>query len=290
MNASTNKMVIALKDCDQDHEWYPTTKDMINAIKQDYNKQNDNDESSPSVLDCGAGDGRVLNGLTNGNKYAIEKARPLLNALDSDIFVVGTDFDEQTLIDKKADIVFSNPPYSEFERWAVKIIREANAGYIYLILPVRWLHSVEIGETIKLREGEASVIKSLDFNDAERKARAKVDIIRIRLRDKHRYSRGDIPTTDPFIIWFEENFKLDINNEETSKYDYEHRAKEKLNDCINNELVEGTSLVNSLESFYQRDIKNLLNTYQSLCDVDADVLKQLDVNISAVRKGLQYKI
>jgi len=109
---STLQLVKALKDNDEDFEWYPTTSQIIDVIKEDI--EENNCDTHLSVLDCGSGDGRVLNALTKGKKYAIEKSRPLLNALNKSIFVVGTDFESQTLIDKKVSVVFSNPPYSAY--------------------------------------------------------------------------------------------------------------------------------------------------------------------------------
>lgn len=73
-----NALVAELKDNQQDFEWYPTTDEIIEAIKNDL--ENQKLDGKYSVLDCGAGDGRVLNALTEGRKYAIEKSKPLLNA------------------------------------------------------------------------------------------------------------------------------------------------------------------------------------------------------------------
>lgn len=127
-----NALVAELKDNQQDFEWYPTTNEIIEAVKHDLSNQKL--DGKYSVLDCGAGDGRVLKQLTDGRKYAIEKSKPLLKALDRNIFVVGTDFMEQTLIDKRVDVVFSNPPYSVFNQWMTKIILEARAKLLYLSL------------------------------------------------------------------------------------------------------------------------------------------------------------
>ena len=45
-------------------------------------------------------------------KYmAIEKSQTLIDNMPSNVFVVGTDFNENTLIDKKADYVFCNFKY-----------------------------------------------------------------------------------------------------------------------------------------------------------------------------------
>ena len=100
---NTRKMVDTLKESDQDFEWYPTTDEMLECVKKDLIFEDK--DNYQSILDCGAGDGLALKRLTKGTKYAIEKAEPLLQSLDKSIFVVGTEFDEQTLMDKKVDIV-----------------------------------------------------------------------------------------------------------------------------------------------------------------------------------------
>ena len=283
---STRQMVVELKTNNMDFEWFPTTAEIIETIKKDYDENYY--EDYPSVLDCGAGDGRVLKALTKGDKYAIEKSKPLLNALDKDIFVVGTTFEHQTLIDKSVSIIFSNPPYSEYEMWATKIIKEANAQVIYLVIPSRWKDSLLIQEAVELREGKTEVIGSFDFLNAERQARAHVDIIRVAITyNGHRHHSL---RTDPFRVWFESFFKIDIAKEEPSKYDLDQRAKAHVNDRLSNELIKGNNIVSALEELYRRDLDKLINTYQSLSDVDSDILRELDVNLESVRGALKQKI
>lgn len=284
---NTRQMVIKLKELDMDFEFYPTTPSIIETIKQDYDKQGY--KESPSVLDCGAGDGRVLNALTDGKKYAIEKAKPLLNALDKDIFVVGTEFEEQTLIDKRCALIFSNPPYSQFEMWATKIIKEANAGLVYLVIPSRWKDSLDIKHAIELREAKTKVLGSFDFNNADRQARAHVDIIRVRLGYKGNWS-SDRAKTDPFNVWFDEFFKFDIAKTEESKYDLDKRASETVSERLKQSLVKGTNIVSVLEELYQHDLEKLIKTYQGLSDVDTEILRQLEVNVEGVRAALSQKI
>lgn len=286
MNVATRSLVADIKQCGQDFEWYPTTDEILQTIKTDMDDEVKSDY--PSVLDCGAGDGRALMVLTSGDRYAIEKSKPLLNILDRNIFVVGTEFDEQTLIDKKVNVVFSNPPYTEFERWASKIITEANAGYVYLVIPSRWIDSHPIQVAIDSREAKTKVIGSFDFLQADRAARAKVDIVRITLA-RGGWS-GDSPIIDPFKLWFEESFKLDIANTEQSKYDMFKDTQTRVQEAIASELVEGRDQVTVLESLYQRDLTKLMDNYKRLEDIDAELLSEMDVNIEAVRGALQMKI
>ena len=88
--ASTTALVERLQDCDQDFEWYPTSEGMLDDVRadmRDYFCIRDDASLTASVLDCGAGDGRALLSLTQGDRYAIEKARPHLDRLDRSIFV-----------------------------------------------------------------------------------------------------------------------------------------------------------------------------------------------------------
>lgn len=290
MNKKTRQMVFSLNQVNDSNEWYPTTPEIIEAVKKDYQQHCEyHDTDNPSVLDCGAGDGRVLNALTNGKKYAIEKERPLLDALDKDIFVVGTQFREQILIDKQVDILFCNPPFSEYVEWASKIIKEAHAGYIYLVIPSRWKDNKTINDYLKLRMAKYEVIGNFDFLHADRAARAKVDILRICLNRTGAWNRGSLKTS-PFDIWFEENFKLSVNETSSSLFKRQQANEEERKENIKNEVVEGSSLVNTLEKMYHMELNTLMETYQKLCEVDSSILNELDVNVKAVREALQLKI
>jgi len=284
--SNTLQLVKTLKDQDEDFQFYPTTTEIIKVIKNDIEEHLD---KPASILDCGSGDGRVLNALTTGKKYAIEKARALLNALDKDIFVVGTEFESQTLIDKKVDVIFSNPPYSEFQHWSEKIIKEANSAYVYLVIPSRWTDSLEIKEAIELRDAETCVLGSFDFSNAERQARAKVDIVRITLKYRGWHSVNR-PKTDPFDIWFDEYFKIDIGKESQPEYCRQSQTKSSLNESLKNELVSGDDLVIILERMYQKDLAELIKLYQGLSDVNPKLLRELDINLKGVRESLCHKI
>ncbi len=288
---STSQLLRAVVGTKHDFEWYPTTNEIINAIKKDISLPDRYDCKNPSVLDCGAGDGRVLRALTNGDKYAIEKSRPLIAALDKDIYIVGTEFKEQTLIDKRVDIVFSNPPYSEFVEWSVKIIREANASCVYLVIPSRWKENERIQGAIAAREAEVETVGAFDFTAADRSARAHVEILRISLCRVGKYGRrADAVNVDPFELWFHENFKLNAAQSERSKYAAEEMDKASLKEKINSQLVAGNNLIAVLDELYQSELADLIQTYQALCRIDSAILQELDVNIDGVKKALKQRI
>jgi hypothetical protein len=271
--SSTRQTVQQLKDCEQDFEWYPTTDQIIQRIKLD--TEGEFRYQSMSVLDCGAGDGRVLTELTpKGEKYAIEKSTLLHSKMSPNITLVGTEFREQTLIDKQVEVIFSNPPYSEFEYWATKIIREGNARYAYLVIPDRWENSQLIARALESRGACADVLGVFDFLNAERAARAKVHVVRIK------YSRR----TSAFDLWFDENFPAPVKATESC------RSQSNLKEDVKNELVVGSSLIDSLQEFYLRDMRNLTNTFRNISNVDATLLKKLNVDVNAIKKALESEI
>jgi len=302
----TQELIIDLKANGQDFEWYPTTQDMISTVAGKLlNLYGD----GFSLLDIGAGDGRVLKGISDAHKhrregrgeevaggcrfqYAIEKSPILIQAMPDDVTIVGTDFMQQTLIDKKVDVIFCNPPYSAFEEWAVRIIKEANCRDIFLIIPQRWKDSGRIADALGKRKATAKVLRSADFSDAERQARAKVDIIHISMGtgSHHRNYDGEMENAvDPFDLWFEENFKVNTDKKEedgdTSDYAKKESEKKRIN-----QLVRGKNQISSLVELYRADMDKLIANYQAVGILDQDILRELGVSVEGLKKALKLKI
>ncbi len=293
---TTMDRVCLLKENGEDFEWYPTTNAMIEAVFRSCGQVS-------SMLDVGAGDGRVLesfdklsyyrakqkHGYTEFrsmiDKYAIEKAITHIEAMPPDISIVGTDFMLQTLIDKRVDMVFCNPPYSEYEAWATKIIKEANAKQIFLIIPERWNKSDLIRRAIKQRTATDRVVWSGDFADADRQARARVEIVKISLPDKTGYSRDG--QQDPFDIWFDEYF-AGFGRLNPVDDDDEDDESEKPNPM--REIVEGQNLVEHLANLYTHEINTLLRNYENLSQLDAALLKEIGVSVDEIKKAIKLKI
>lgn len=272
---STNATIENLKQNNQDFEWYPTTQAMLECIKNDLPFYTKRENESINIIDCGAGDGRVLDFLAgDGDKFAIEKSKILLSKHSKDITPIGTDFYQCTLIDKAVDVVFSNPPYSEYELWASKIIKEANAPVIYLIIPERWTESKPIKSALEQRRvKDPKVIYKGDFMDAERSARAKVNIIRVDTRsDGYRWNRQDKPTVDPFDLWFDECFPQPKEAREEARKASKESVKEKLS----RELTTGSNLIEVLVSLYNRDMEKLQHNYTAALSLDPSLMHELD--------------
>lgn len=285
-------MLQEIKEAAQDFEWYPTTREIVSKICRDI--KNDENQAyttaSDSLLDIGAGNGSALAMFAElapkriGQKFAIEKSELLINAMDKDIFVIGTDFYEQTLIDKEVGIIFCNPPYSEYEQWAVKIILEANCSLVYLVIPERWGKSNEIKRALETRGVTAKILGSFDFLESEfRKARAKVNIVKIKLQ----YARWEDEdgASDPFDVWFDSVFAFEAETQDTSEYDREETKKKHVE-----EIVRGRDPIQSLAEMYAADMRKLHENYKAVERLDADILKELNVNVKGLKEALKEKL
>lgn len=281
----TQAIVNQLKENGEDFEWYPTDNKMLDIIAKDINKKYPYHRGL-KILDIGAGNGNALHIIENKldktntiSLFAIEKSQILIEQMDKHIIVIGTDFHQQTLIDKNMDIVFCNPPYSEFSEWMIKIIKEVQAVNLYMIIPKRWKDNEEIMESLKLRKAKYKVLTSMSFEDSEyRKARVEVDIVKIELG----YNQ---PTVDAFDLWFDKHFQFSAQRVSESDYDFETRKKKEIN-----ELVTGKNVIERMVELYNSDMQELMNNYKKVGELDASLLKELGVNIASLKKALEEKI
>ncbi len=299
------KLIAKLKEEGQDFEFYPTTPAMIHAI---YKYHPTRDKCYPwhdeyhfgSVLDIGCGTCNFKTYIDELNKqakenedvkirgyYVIEKSKILLERLPASCVVLGCDFRENTLIDKPVDTIFCNPPYSEYEDWAAKIITESVCRDIYLIIPQRWKDSEKIKAALGRVQGRftrrsddyepaVTVVGSFDFLDAERSARAKVDIIHI---DKST-TRKD----DGFSQFFDETFPMGGSD---GKYDFK---SEEYRESVKHELLAGRNKIEILCNGYIEAQRVLFEHFRAICSLDADILKSINVSKADVMSALKQKV
>ena len=262
------KIVEELKENQQDFEFYPTTQEIIDKVNQSI--------EGSSILDIGCGDGATLMKLKPMQKFGIEKSQILLDLASPDIITIGRDFYKQNLIDKKVDNVFCNPPYSDYENWTLKILTEANCKNIFLVIPTRWKESQKIKEIIKRRNLKYIDLGEYDFLNADRKARAKVSVLNFYF-DKYQKN-------DPFDIFFEDTFKFNLENND--KIDFVKSVKNN----IKQEIVKGQNLIERLVDLYDTELLKLLSNYKELEKLDAELLKELNIDIPKIKEGLKLKI
>jgi len=299
------QLISKIKDNDQDYEFYPTTVEIISIINNDIKSMSPSKIES-SILDIGAGNGNFFRVLESFQpppkdqydssrmlftKYAIEKSAVLIENMEPDIFIVGTDFHQQTLIDKKVDIIFCNPPYSEFDIWAEKIITEANCRIIYMVIPERWKNNKKIIEMLERRNMDYKIIGNTDFLDSEyRQARAKVDIIRFKGKMENYSGRSyESEKEDPFNIWFDSFFKIEAE-EVKDKYRTSYDKEKEKREHIKSSIIKGQNLIERLEELYQTDFENMLNNYRAIEKLDKEIFKELGVDLNNLKGGLKLKI
>lgn len=292
----TTRLVDKLKDNEEDFEWYPTSDEIINAI-HNYVVNNESINAKKhwrdrsvsikpsdikSILDIGAGDGRVLKALedifvksSKQTLYAIEKSPILQGLLPNNVFVIGSDFYEQSLMDKDIDFTYSNPPYKDFEQWMVKILSESD-GYICMTVPSRWTQKQSIMNVISNREISYDVFYQTSFLNADRTARCKVDVIMFQT------SRS----CGAFANWFDKEFKFKTCNIENDLDELEKEIREK----VRTDLISKKGLVEALVDFYNDEISKLQNTYLSLFEIDPTLLKEIGVNKKDLLANLKLKI
>lgn len=240
---------------------------------------------------------RMANKIYFEKYMAIEKSQTLIDNMPSNVFVVGTDFNENTLIDKKADYVFCNPPYSEYSQWTERIIKESNAKVIYLVIPKRWGTQGNIAYAIKQRRAAVSIVGNFDFLESEdRRARAKVSLVKIDLRGKAvkpKYGyrvKSEECRIDPFDLWFNETFKINAKKTEESDYQIKQNKAKEHKENVKNALVNGSDLVSSLVELYNRDLTKLTTNYLKVSELDEDILKELNVDVKNLLSGFKEKI
>ena len=285
---STNTLIKELKENNEDFEFYPTSKNMIDVIIPYLNHE--------TVLDIGCGTCNFKKFVSEADiskiakYYVMEKSKTLLNKLDDDTICLGTDFNANTLLDKKVSTIFCNPPYSEFENWTKRIISEGNFKQAFLIIPERWKNNIEIKNLLEKFDTRADVLGSFDFLNAERTARAKVDVIRL---VKRKYNSSWKNQTDfeedAFNIWFEDTFRVQSKKE--SDYDFKSRKEKEKKEKISNALVNtNQSKASILVNLYQNEYNTLIYHLKKIMELDVDVLETFGFSVEKVKEGLKSQI
>ena len=278
-----NSLIAELKENDQDFEFYPTTAEIINRVCRDIKGEYRN--RCNSILDIGAGNGKVLLDLQKNldeysqinDLYAIEKSEILRSSLPENVYIIGTDFYEQSLLDKQIDITFCNPPYSQYEQWAKKIIRESASNVVYLVIPTRWTDSEDIKQAIKYRDAKYKTIGEFSFiNSEDRTARATVNLIKIELSTEK---------DDAFDRFFNSEFA-----ELKKKFEEKEEPKGEEKESHFNSLVLGETYVQSLVDMYNAEIEHIRKNYELVGKLDCDLLKEFDVSPARILECLKARL
>lgn len=288
---SVNQLVKELKEQEQDFEWYPSTDEMIDCLIN-HLKRFERTCNIRKALDIGAGDGRVLKKIRqefDTNSFMIEQASAHIEKYDFG-FVVGRDFHNTSLIEKDMDLIFCNPPYSEFEAWACRIIKEANAKFIALILPQRWKNSKLIELALSSRTSlkkEPEIIGSFDFENADRKARAKVDILLIKTSKS--YGCDEL-----FADFLKREFDLCFDGLCNKSYEeYEKRTQEQEEFKSELRAVAKNNVIDYLIDKYNAEMAEFvksLKSLKSLQSVNFKILQSLNIDKEKIIKSIKTQL
>lgn len=333
--SATLSIVKSLKEAGQDHEFYPSTESQIKAVTDDIQSLLETHDlksrykKSIKVLDVGAGDGRVLSSISNAlesnserdmsvNMYAIEKASLHTDTYrGKSITLLGTEFSEINFISKKADVAYTNPPYSDFSNWLVTLITQLNFKLLYVVVPERWKDDAAIQQAIKTRQiVSTKVLTESDFFDADREARAKVQVVRFAFNDfekeaeraeraascdnrNHRhYYTPEIGrnATCPFQLFIENELGLKKSYSETTNKFNEHIEKERVRKNMQKEdsqchqLVVSRGVLWALLDSYERDLGRVLSEYKKISALDPVLLQELGVEYDSLCEGVKDKL
>ena len=318
----TSSIVQQLKSNSDDHEWYPSTDSQIQIIIDDLHRIhktfnfNGRYNDSSTLLDIGAGDGRVLEKIKMAfndsdltfETHAIEKASTHTDTyMKKGITLLGTEFHETNFISKTCDVAFVNPPYSEFSIWLQTLISQLSFSVLYAIVPERWQEDEGIAQALKLRGLEySSVLASSDFLTADRAARAKVQIIRFSFVDIDKKCASHDPdgykrtfrddTSDPFTLFIENELGLSKSYSETTEKFNEYREKERVKASMETEGTASYEVATSkgvlwaLLENYESDLERTLNQYKLIGQLDPVLLKELGVSYDGIKVGVKEKL
>lgn len=272
---SYSSLVNELKNNEEDFEFYPTTDEILQKIVDSGIL-----ERKSSVIDIGCGNGKALDffkkNYSSLKLFGIEKSQTLTsNLINKDILILGNDFKECMLIDKAVDVTFCNPPYKEFKEWVLKIVNYSISKNIILVIPQRWKNDKDIIKTIEEKTYKYSIIGEFDFYEADRKARAKVDVIHIvNYREEVKFEE-ELEKSFKLEKLFKEFDKLGKNNEEKD----------------NKQIVSNKDLIDYLLGRYEGEYRNMFKSLENLGGMDASLLKTFKIDkhaiINAVKEHLK---
>jgi len=318
---TTNQKIKTLTENGEDFEWYPTTDEILKKMNSDlhnlfvkediakntnlgrrnklfdYNWEHDRKTGKDkysyiinSFLDVGAGDGRVLDSLhgVNGNikvdkRYGIEVAKAQADDLiNRDVFIIGRDFFKCSLVDKWYSVIFSNPPYSQFKVWTEKLFMEANFAVMYLVLPVRWKESLDKDCGIGLYD--IKILGEFNFLDADRTARARVNLVRVMHKKTQTKDRsgwvytefGSDNQPDSFERWIEKEIGTFVGQPEES----ENNKALKLKGSTIEELLTG----------FEHEAKSLLDLFKSIGNTPFRIIQALNIDRKSILELIREDI
>lgn len=312
-------LIQTLKDNNQDFEFYPTTNEILvkiantlkDSLSKDHNYRQTNDFT---ILDVCAGNGNALSALKQHleeekeigfiNLQGIEKSPILYGTWDESIKLVGTDFFQENLYNKTADILFCNPPFSQTETWFKRLLDNCSSRikHIFFVCPSKQGLSDKYrdmfddfrfnkdkhnkhGIQMTVLQNEHS--ESFSFKTADRSARVETVVLHIDL-SKYAHLRY-VERTDEDALFKQYFPELQNKLEHTEDYSYRQQEREDRDAAINALMLEQTGeqdLVRILVDAFNKERNEFLDAYNKLNDVPILLLNKLNIDLSKAKKLL----
>jgi hypothetical protein len=223
-----------------------------------------------SFLDIGTGDGRVLDYFKAQKNYGIEIARAQADDLiRKGVFLIGRNYWDVSLIEQEYGLIYSNPPFSVFDRWVNKILTECNFCLLYLVMPVRWKNQDMI--TKELERYESTIVGEFDFSRAsaaDREARGKVNLVRVNapwvkdVESKHSKISYQQTVEDAFSRWVRE-YIADFDEKPDREWEKERQEA----------LALKKTPIDQLISDYETDKQNLGEAFKAIGKLEPAIIK-----------------
>lgn len=312
-------LIQTLKDNNQDFEFYPTTNEILvkiaNTLKDSLSKDhNYRQTNSFTILDVCAGNGNALSALKQHlkeekeidfiNLQGIEKSPILYGTWDESIELVGTDFFQENLYNKTADILFCNPPFSQTETWFKRLLDNCSSRikHIFFVCPSKQglsdkYHDMfddfrfnkdkynKHGIQMTVLQNEHS--ESFSFKTADRSARVETVVLHIDLSE-YAHLRY-VERTDEDALFKQYFPELQNKLERTEDYSYRQQEREDRDAAINTLMLEQTGeqdLVRILVDAFNKERDEFLDAYNKLNDVPVLLLNKLNIDLSKAKKLL----
>ena len=144
---------------------------------------------------------------------------------------------------------------------------------------------------IKKRNFDCQIIGTYNFENAERKARAEVNLLYLspkKSRTVKNYEYDEEKIKDPFDFWFENTFKFQA--EKAESYSSSYSFNEKIKKNLVNELILKGDSAEMLVELYQKDLNELYQNYKKLEELDSSLFQELNVNIGNLKEAIKLRL
>src|SRR5690606_17306100 len=145
-----------------------------------------------------------------------------------------------------------------------------------LVIPRRWRECQRLQELVDQLQLKAKSLGEFDFENAERQARAKVEVVRFDLEARGKNAAFDAAIEE--MLPELDQFECEIDADAPAEPDWD------------GQIAAGGNLIDSLVVAYDTELAELYATYRSVVKINPRILKELGVTKANILAGLREKI